>query len=58
VKIIDILYAYINFGKKLFLFSMKKKKKSKKSHKKNEEKGELESLGVSLMFLRGTLIML
>jgi hypothetical protein len=38
---------------KIISFDMKKKRKSKIGHKKNEEKGEFESLGVSILCSRG-----
>jgi hypothetical protein len=44
VKTIDIFYAYINLEQN----DMKKKGKSKTCHRKSKEKGEFESLGMSV----------
>jgi hypothetical protein len=48
VKKVDIIDAYIKFGK-LFHLTQEKKGKSKKGHRKNEKKCEFESL----VFMRG-----
>jgi hypothetical protein len=47
IEKMDILYAYIKFGKKIISLNMKKRGKSKTCYRKSEEKGEFESLGMS-----------